>query len=293
VFGAAGAKSPQALVGDLENALGHGKADWPLPVLRRLADVLIEVERGRTRGAAFEVRWLNLVGFCLRPGFGSASDEWRVSELRKVYAAGLAFPKEIQNQVEWIVLWGRVAGGWNAGQQGELAQRTAAQLGLSGKKPPRLNPQIERESWRLLASLEQLAPAQKAKFGEEAIVRIRREPRSSTWAWVIGRLGARRPIYGPLNTVPPPTAVEGWIDGLLALKEVSPEVAVAIGQVGAKTGDPARDLREDIRERAADRLEELGYPDASRQLRTIAETDLTETSRRFGESLPHGLRLGG
>lgn len=293
VFDAGGAKSPQALIGDLEIALGHGKADWPLPVLRRLADVLIEVERGRSRGAAFEVRWLNLVGFCLRPGFGSASDEWRVSELRKVYAAGLAYPKEIQNQVEWIVLWGRVGGGWNAGQQGELAQRTAAQLGLSGRKPARLNPQIERESWRLLASLERLASAQKTRFGDEVMARIWREPRSATWAWVIGRLGARRPIYGPLNTVPPPSAAGAWIDGLLALKEVTTEIAVAIGQIGARTGDPGRDLPDTVREQAAARLEALGHDSPAHQLRTIVDTDLTETSRKFGESLPHGLRLEG
>src|SRR4030095_17198021 len=96
-------------------------------------------------------------GFCARPGFGSTLDEWRISELRKVYAAGLASPKEIQNQVEWLVLWQRVSAGFNAGQQRELAQRVSGQLGLGQRKAPRLNPQIERESWRLVAALQQLA----------------------------------------------------------------------------------------------------------------------------------------
>ena len=84
-----------------------------------------------------------------------------------------------------------------------------------------------------------------------------------------------------------------WIDGLLALKEVTPEIAAAIGQIGARTGDPARDLDENVRERAAARLEALGHAAAAGQLRTIVESDLTDASRRFGESLPHGLRLEG
>ena len=119
-------------------------------MIRALADVLLNSAAGRRRSGAYEVRWLNLAGFCVRPGFGSALDEWRVSELRKVYAAGLAFPREVQNQVEWLVLWQRVGAGFSAGQQRELAQRVSGQLGLGQRKPARLNPQIEREAWRLL-----------------------------------------------------------------------------------------------------------------------------------------------
>ena len=128
------------MIGELETLIGHGKLAWPLPVIRALADTLLEAVAGRYKSPAHEVRWLNLTGFCVRPGFGSALDEWRVSELRKVYAAGLAFPKEIQNQVEWLVLWQRVAAGFSAGQQRELAQRVSGQLGLGQRKPARHQP---------------------------------------------------------------------------------------------------------------------------------------------------------
>ena len=60
--------------------------------------------------------------------------------------AGLAFPRETQNQVEWLVLWQRVGAGFSAGQQRELAQRVSGQLGLGQRKAPRVNPQIEREA---------------------------------------------------------------------------------------------------------------------------------------------------
>jgi hypothetical protein len=236
---------------------------------------------------------LNLIGFCVRPGFGGALDEWRVSELRKVYAEGLAFPKEIQNQVEWLVLWQRVAAGFSAGQQRELAQRVAGQLGLGQRKAARLNPQIEREAWRLLGSLERLDAGQRVRFGDELLDRVRREPRNAHWLWALSRLGARRPLYGPLNGVVPPGVAERWLDRLLDVTDVTADRAQAIGHIGAKTGDPARDIGDASTDRAADRLTAAGFIEATRQLREIADTSETETGRLFGEALPEGLKLGG
>ena len=116
------ATPPEALTGELETSSATASMRGRC---RRFASsrTLCSTSSGRARGPAFEVRWLNLTGFCVRPGFGSALDDWRVSELRKVYAAGLAFPKDIQCQVEWLVLWQRVGAGFSAGQQRELAQR--------------------------------------------------------------------------------------------------------------------------------------------------------------------------
>jgi hypothetical protein len=292
VFGASAAElTPDALVAELETRLGHGKQAWPLSAIRRLADVLLDVAAGRGKGASYEARWLNLAGFCVRPGFGSASDAFRVSELRKVYMTGLLFPKEIQNQVEWLVLWQRVAAGFNTGQQRELAQRITGALGLGQRKRPRLNPQIERESWRLLASLERLDAGQRTKLGNELIDRIRREPRSTTWLWSLGRLGARVPLYGPLNTVVAPSVAERWIDGLLALKDLTGESAAAIAEIGARTDDPARDLSPEAVGRTAARLEAAGYAPLVEQLQQVRPPERRDSARVFGESLPEGLRL--
>ena len=63
----AGGSRVDALLGELENLLGHGKHAWPLPVIRRLADVLLQGADGRRLSARHEARWLNLVGFCMRP----------------------------------------------------------------------------------------------------------------------------------------------------------------------------------------------------------------------------------
>lgn len=284
-------RSPGALTGDLETTLGYAKGEWPLGTIRQLADVLLDVAAGRAVSAAHESRWLNLAGFCVRPGFGSAKDPWRVSELRKIYVAGLAFPKEVQNQIDWIVLWQRAAAGFTAGQQRELALRVAGSLGLGGRKAARLNPQLERESWRLLASLERLDAAERARFGDEILTRVRRASRDATWPWAIGRLGARNPLYGPLNTVVSPQVAERWIGALLEIKDLTADLADAIVRLGARTGDPARDVPGTIVDAAVARLREAGHDAAVEPLVTIVEPARIDAGRTFGESLPQGFRL--
>jgi molecular chaperone DnaK (HSP70) len=293
-FGAAeSGAAPDNLVGALENALGHGKQAWPLLALRTLADVLIEVGDGRRKAPAYEVRWLNLVGFCARPGFGAPLDAWRVSELRIVYLGGLTFAKDVQCQVEWLVLWQRVSAGFTTGQQRELAQRVAGQIGVGQKKPVRQNAQIDREAWRLLGSLERLETAQRVRLGDELLARIRREPRSGARVWALGRMGARAPLYGPLNNVVPAAIAERWIAALLALKEITAETAAAVAAIGALTGDPARDVSADVRARAVQALSAAGVVgEALAPLQIVVPASPAAGSRAFGEPLPEGLRLG-
>lgn len=292
VFGSAPSRTPEVVTGELENTLGHGKHAWPLETIRRLADVFLEVASGRMKSSAHEARWLNLVGFCTRPGFGSALDPWRVGELRKVYAAGLTFGKDVQCQVEWLVLWQRVGAGFTPGQQRELAQRVVGQLGIGQRKPPRINAQIDRESWRLVAGLERLDAGQRAKLGGELLDRIAREPRNAAWLWAIARFGARTPLYGPLSSVVAPTAAERWIERLLVLKQITPDVAASITQIGARTGDPARDISAETAHAAIKRLEQSGVDAAAIEpLRRVLPPTRADAGRVFGESLPEGLRL--
>jgi hypothetical protein len=289
--GRGGAITSENLVAHLEQTTGYGKTAWPLPVIRRFADALIAAAAGRKTSAAHEARWFNLFGFCFRPGFGAAKDPWRTGEARTIYGAGLAFPNAIQNRVEWLVLWQRVAGGFSAGQQQELARRVMSELGLAATKAPRLNPQVERESWRVLASLERLDAAARVKIGDELIRRVRRDAANASLLWAIGRLGARVPLYGPLSSVVPPDDAVRWMDGLLSLKLLTPDVAAAVVQIGARVGDPMRDIDDEARDRALTRLRDAGTsPDALRPLEEVVEAS-GDRSRVFGEPLPEGLRL--
>jgi hypothetical protein len=290
--GTAADVTPENVVARLEQLLGYAKNAWPLGAIRVLADALLEESEGRRRSAPLEARWLNLFGFCLRPGFGGAKDPWRIGEARKIYAAGLIFPNSIQNRVEWLVLWQRASGGFSAGQQRELAQRVMGELGLGVQKTKKPNPQIDREGWRLLANLERLDSAVRVKLGDEVLRRLRRDPGNTSLAWSMGRLGARTPAYGPLTSVVPAADAARWLDELIAIRRDNPELAMAIVQVAALTGDPLRDLPERSRDTARQRL--LGAAldsEALRPLHEVVAPTFADTNRTFGEPLPHGLRL--
>jgi hypothetical protein len=215
----------------------------------------------------------------------------RISELRKVYAAGLSFPKDVQGQVEWLVLWQRAAGGFTAGHQRELAQRVSGQLGLSEKKPPRLNPQIEREAWRLLGGLERLDAGQRAKLGDALADRLRRDSRNASFLWAMSRLGSRTPLYGPLSSVVLPATAERWLGRLLA-KSSGHDSVDAIVQIGALTGDQARDISEGMRTRILETLRAAGVDEERlRPLTEVVAPKRADQSRVFGEALPEGLKL--
>lgn len=288
-----GLVEPETLPARLEGALGYGRMAWDTSLARALADTLLEVFDGRRRGARYEARWLNLLGFCLRPGFGAPADDWRIGRVRGVYVEGLLFPNDPQCQSEWAVLWQRVAGGLKAGQQRELYLRYATMLGVrpgAAGKGKRVNPQVQRESWRLLASLEHLAAGERELLGEALLDRLDRERDNASYLWAIGRLGARVPAYGPLSAVVPADRATAWIERLLAVAVLSPERASAIVQLGARTDDPLRDLPDDVCRRALTRLAEGGFDAEAEPLRTPQPSGTRNALQVFGESLPPGLR---
>ncbi|HEX8117052.1 MAG TPA: hypothetical protein VF521_07260, partial [Pyrinomonadaceae bacterium] len=286
--------SPEALPGRLEAALGYRKDSWPTETIRKLCDVLADISNGRRKGRNYEARWLNLFGFCLRPGFGAALDDWRVTRARKVYHEGLSFERDVQCQVEWMILWQRVAGGLNAGQQLEIYERHKSTLGVGKKVKGRLNRQVEREGLLMLATLEHLPPSLRFELGEEILARVEEEPTNKSFTWALGRLGARVPFYGPLNCVVHAEAAARWAAALLRLPELSSHVFTAVSQLAARTDDPLRDVNDDFRTEAIKQLEAAGAnEEALAPLRNYVPRTRAAAVRIFGESLPEGLRLTG
>ncbi len=294
VFGPAATTetTPETLMAALEAALGEGRHGWSLGSIRTICDALLETAAGRTKSARHEARFLNLLGFCLRPGFGATRDAARLAQARKIYMTGLAFPSEVQGQSEWLVLWQRVAPGLSPTQQVEMFQRYAATIGLRGKTARRLHPQIERETWRLVASLEQIAPDVRAQVGDAVIARLRKDRNNASLLWALARAGGRVPFHGPLNNVVLAERAASWMRLLLERHVLSEDAAVTLAQLGAFTADPARDVPEDLRLEAATRLAAEGHPSrlASRLLEPTGPAR-ADAERLFGESLPEGLRL--
>jgi hypothetical protein len=140
----AGAAPAAGLPKALSQVLGP-RDGWATATLRALWESLVAARDKRTRGAAHEARWLNLAGFCLRPGFGYALDDWRVKEAWRVFNAGLTHEKDDTCRLEWWILWRRIAGGLSRNQQEEIWKRAAPLVIPSLKRPDRKPCQPQRD----------------------------------------------------------------------------------------------------------------------------------------------------
>ncbi len=281
---------PEQLPARLEQALGLGRLSWPLPVIRAFSDKLLALSDGRRKNAPHEARWLNLTGFCLRPGFGFPGDELRVEQARRVYAAGLTFGNQIQCEVDWWIFCGRIAGGLNRSQQGDLFQRLSATLLPKGKRKGRLNQSLFREMWRTASSLELLPQQTKVQLGDAIITVMKGGEMIESGMWCLSRLGARKLFNGPVNLVVAPTAVNRWIEACLRLPH-TPALLEAIVHMAQRTGDNARDLPPASLDAVRRACEASSH--AAALLRQLAgeDNDLAADSRVFGEQLPAGLFL--
>jgi molecular chaperone DnaK (HSP70) len=282
-----------SLVGELESVTALRRESWPIATARAFSDVLLDVADGRQLSPRHEVRWLNFFGYCLRPGFGDPQDSSRMIQARQIYQAGLAFPRELQCQVDWLVLWRRIGGGLSSAHHQELRNYLGG-LGIGRKKPgTRLNSQLEHDGWRLLASLEHLSGATRAALGSELLRKLRKEPSDSGWLWSLGRFGVRIPLYGSLSCLIPAETAADWITALLDLRELTHETASAVVQLGRRLDHRTRDISQDVVRSAITRLKSAGVADDIflRPLREYTSPVRADVVRTFGESLPKGLEL--
>ena len=284
---AMGDLAPEELPGRLEGALALGRNSWPLAAIRRLGDRMLEASEGRKRSAAHEARWLNLTGFFLRPGFGFPGDDLRLEQARRIYAFGLQFPSSVENETQWWIFWGRVAGGLNRNQQVDVYQRISSFLLPRGsKKPPRINSSLLREMWRTAASLELLPVATRTELGEALLKRVRAGDFRESELWCLSRLGARELFYAPINQVIPPSTAGRWVDALLNIEQASEAIASIARQTGNSTLDLAPGTVEAVRRRLEKR------PNADKLMAIVngeEGRDLQSMGRVFGEELPSGL----
>ena len=155
VFGEDGSDKPGKLVRQMVSALQMERFDWPTSLLRRIWESLMAMKEGRRRSPAHEARWLNLLGFSLRPGYGLAVDDWRVAETWRQVRGKLVHAGA--SQVEALILWRRISGGLTAGQQTALAEplisslRAAHSLSKSQGKSrgnPAFSMHESSEAWR-------------------------------------------------------------------------------------------------------------------------------------------------
>jgi molecular chaperone DnaK (HSP70) len=281
--------TPEALIAQMEAAVGAKRDSWPVSASRRFTEVLIEVAIGRNKSPRHETRWLSLAGFCLRPGFGAPDDDGRVDRLKNIASNNLTFVDDLQCQIGALVLLRRIAGGIRASEQLALYRNHSS---APGSKKKRINRQLEYEKWRLLANLEHLQATVRASLGHELMSKIRKEPGDAIWLWSLGRVGARIPLYGPLHSVVEPEIAGEWLKGLLNLPKLTTVTGYTIALIARRTGDRSRDIDEALREQAISSLTALRMTEETVQLvAKCVPPERSDAVRSFGESLPSDLQV--
>ncbi|SIO31764.1 Hsp70 family protein [Paraburkholderia phenazinium] len=280
---------------ELEQILGP-RANWNSALLRELFNALWERAKRRRRSADHERLWLNLAGYCLRPGFGYPLDEWRVEQLWSLFDDGIQYINDSQVWSEWWTLWRRAAGGLGEREQLEVLDAVAFMqaAGTARAKLP-FDPAKSgyADMLRLEASLERVPAERKIELGERLIERLRKPSENHQGWWAVGRIGARRPFYGSAHSVVPPEVAVKWLDAVLALdwKKVEPAAFAAV-QIARMSGDRSRDLADEVRASVVKRLETVHAPAQwITMVRETVELDEADEGRVFGESLPPGLKL--
>jgi molecular chaperone DnaK (HSP70) len=289
----------------LEAAVDAPRHRWPTGLCRRLWDFLAEVADQRRRSPPLLARWYNLVGYCLRPGFGDPLDRFRVEQLWKLMhappraeagARPLA-PRQPEGGADFWIMWRRVAGGLNAALQNTLFSRLRP-IFLPSKSKAVFRPSANElaEMWRAAANFERLDVKVKELLGQAVLKALRRSPTPPYGFSSLTRLGARILLYGPLNSVVHPRIAETWLDAILDFKPGHESERTGwlfcLTQLARRSGQRALDVDEGHRQRVLGVLKTAEAPKRwRREVEEVVEVESEEGSEIFGESLPIGLRL--
>ncbi|WFB47080.1 Hsp70 family protein [Vibrio coralliilyticus] len=292
----ADAKEIKTLAKDLERKLGK-RDDWDFTTLRHLFDAFAQGRKRRRRSEAHEKNWLRLAGFSLRPGFGDATDSWRIEQVWGLYQQGIQF-KNHQGWTDWWVFWRRIAGGLSQEQQETLLADIAKYLHPGAMKNPQSAKAAQDMGYesmvRLSASLEHLEVEDKVLLASWFLSKaINHNQFEQAHWWALGRLASRTPLYGSQHSVIPREQAEQWLPKLLEqnwLKE--PMIAFAAVMICRKTGDRLFDIAEDYREQVLTKLKQSKVPESWVSLvEEVKELSESESKRVFGDALPSGLTL--
>jgi hypothetical protein len=287
---------PTRVLRRMEEALALPRDDWSVTILRRFVDSLLNLAESRAHSARHEARWLNLTGFCLRPGFGAPGDDWRVSQTWKLWHRG-ALAAQPQVAAEWWVLWRRLAAGLKLGQQQQIGG------GLVSALVPKATERLPSgrkaaghdhlEKWRCLGSLERLDVRVKTQVLEALLLTPSRL--EDVHYWVLARLGARRLFHGPADGVIPARTVAALLARLRQRCEADhcpPAGLFAVANVARLCGIRDLELPDEDRAAALALLRDAKAPEAWTALLTSsAEASAEVTTELVGDRLPLGLSL--
>ncbi|MCK5837714.1 MAG: molecular chaperone DnaK, partial [Desulfobacula sp.] len=278
----------KSIARQVEEIVAQKKTNWPLSFLRRIADKLIELEPTRKHSADHEARWLNLTGFCMRPGFGDAFDEERCRKLWKLYLSGLIYEKSKQNRLEWWIFIRRIAAGLKSGRQRQFFQDISSVLMNGKNNKAKLSPREQVELWMTVGNMERLLVKDKTALAKALFPQLAANKKQDNLFWTLSRLGARELLYGSVDRVVPAREVVKWMNRIMKKKwHQNDPVENMIAQMSRKTGDRTRDLDQEDILRIVDWLKERkARASFIRIINERIDMAPTEKNAQFGEKLP-------
>lgn len=287
---------------NLEAAVG-ARETWSVPLLRELWGTLFANAKRRRRSPVHERLFYRFVGYGLRPGFGYPLDDWRCEQTFGLLAENVNFHAEVSVWNEFWVMWRRIAGGLTPEQhqaiwrvlEPHLARRIPPNAPKNAGRVKGIQPEGLDEMVRTAAALERIDAGQKAQCGTWIAERLRKpdQPGSGPWAWALGRLGARVPLFGSGHQTVDVEQASEWL-GLLLAKDLrqTDGAAFAVTQLARMTGDRTRDIEDELRARVVDALRAAKAPDRWLQLVTeVVALEAEDEARALGDTLPVGLKV--
>jgi hypothetical protein len=151
------------------------------------------------------------------------------------------------------------------------------------------------EMIRTAASLERLNPQMKMQLGQSLIEKLSKErDQAATLLWGLGRVASRQPLYGPVSGVLPAATVEPWMTAILRFeplnKRESASLKLALLMAARKENDRSLDLSHELRQKVADKLQELDLaPEEVQAVMEYQPLGVSVSEQALGESLPIGL----
>jgi hypothetical protein len=288
--------NPKNIMETLENSLDRPRRDWPISILRGLADTTLQQAGARKKSQAIEARWWNLIGFFLRPGFGYPLDDFKIKELWKAILSDSKTPKTLDLQIQNWICYRRIAGGLNKGQQTQifseiwptLIDKRTGKIEIKNKSD--VYPYSEKI--RVIGALELLDETVKTKLGSAILDRIISKKACEADFWALGRIGARHLLYGSAINVLPKQLCEQWILSLIDKCEANDQLSVLIGQLIRKTDEISLNISQNVVDKVLVKFKD--HPQKN-YLQNIATTTTKlsqeEQEHSFGDRLPLGLTL--
>ncbi|MCF7791295.1 MAG: hsp70 family protein [Victivallales bacterium] len=283
------------IVKQIESTVELKKKEWPLQCLRKFADALITVPYETLRLPAKEAKWLNLTGYCLRPGFGDPEDGLRLKKIWGLWYKKMNNPKNAAVVSEWWIFWRRVVSGLNNGHHRTISQELVKKLCPKGKfmKNIKIGTQAKAEMWRCLGAVELILPQKKQEIAKALLEHVNKL--ESYEYWVLARLGNRRLFHAPVNNIVPSENVQKWLDKILNSKH-SPktlnEKLFAVSCMARLTDNRAVNVDEEHLNAVLDYLKKhKASVNWIEHLKAVRKDSVSEQGRIAGDSIPLGLTL--